>query len=179
MYNQEVIFTKEDCNRIIDMNDGFTQSKLYYADGGNIKFTMNKRSSYQSSTKTTDEIRNLLLPKLSKHRVISLPNNFNILRYEKGQEFKKHRDVGLNEYTNKRYKTLIIQLSNFDDYEGGDLIVWDNDGVTETICNKDIGNMILLPSKLLHQAKPVTSGTRYVMTFSLTNEHFDIKNTLI
>ena len=45
--------------------------------------------------------------------------------------------------------------------------------------DKEIGNMILFPSKLLHQAKPVISGTRYVMTFFLTNEHFNIKNTLI
>jgi len=176
MYNQEVIFTKEECKRIIDMNSGFTQSKLASADGG---YNSSERSSYDSVTKTTDEIRNLLLPKLSKYGVIELSNYFNILRYEKGQEFKKHRDIGLNKHTNKRYRTLIIQLSNFDDYEGGDLIVWDNNEQIKTVCNKEIGNMILFPSKLLHQAKPVISGTRYVMTFFLTNEHFNIKNTLI
>jgi PKHD-type hydroxylase len=95
------------------------------------------------------------------------------------KEFKKHKDIGNDEFTNKRYRTLIIQLSNFDDYDGGDLIIWDENEVTETICSKEIGNMILFPSKLSHQAKPVTSGTRYVMTFFLTNEHFNLKNTLI
>ena len=78
MYNQEVIFTKEECKRIIDMNSGFTQSKLASADDG---YKSSERSSYDSVTKTTDEIRNLLLPKLFKYGVIELSNYFNILRY--------------------------------------------------------------------------------------------------
>ena len=175
MCNQEIILSKEECKHIIDMNSGFTRSKLAGAKDG---YDSSARSSYDCLTKTTDEIRALLLPKLSKYGVIGLSDYFNILRYEKGQEFKKHRDIGLNQNTNKRYKTLIIQLSNFDDYEGGDLIVWSNDEVTETVCDKKIGNMILFPSKSLHQAKPVVSGTRYVMTFFLTNKHFNIRKTL-
>jgi hypothetical protein len=76
MYNQQVIFTREECNRIIDMNKGFIQSQLYDSWGGGASldrtktFISNKkRSSYDSLTKTTDEVRNLLLPKLSKYGV--------------------------------------------------------------------------------------------------------------
>jgi hypothetical protein len=176
MFNQEILFTKEECRDIINMNNGFTRSKVLSVYGYNLS---SRRTGYYSLVETTDEIKNLLLPKLSKYGVIGLATNFTILRYEKGQEFKKHRDSGVHENIKKRYKTLIIQLSNFDDYDGGELVVWDNNDETETICDKDIGNMILFPSKLLHQAKPVTSGTRYAMTFFLTDDHFNIKNTLI
>jgi|TARA_R100000231_G_C5293119_1_gene155198 hypothetical protein len=175
MFNQEIILTKNECKSIIEMNNGFTQSKLGAAKGG---YDSSIRSSYDSIIETNDTIRNLLLPKLSKYGVVGLSDYFTILKYEIGHEFKKHRDIGLNETTNKRYKTLIIQLSNFDDYVGGDLIVWDTNGKNETRCDKSIGNMILFPSKLLHQATPVITGTRYVITFFLTKEHFNIRKTL-
>ena len=176
MFNQEVILTSDECQSIIDMNRGFSRSGVASLHN---TYENSYRTSSESLTKTTDGIRLLLLPKLSKYNIISLPNYFNILKYDIGQEFKKHRDIGNGiKDSNKRYKTLIIQLSNFDDYEGGDLIVWSNDEVTKTVCDKKIGNMILFPSKSLHQAKPVVSGTRYVMIFFLTNNHFNIRKTL-
>ena len=135
MFNQEIILTKNECKSIIEMNNGFTQSKLGAAKGG---YDSSIRSSYDSIIETNDTIRNLLLPKLSKYGVVSLSDYFTILKYEIGHEFKKHRDIGLNETTNKRYKTLIIQLSNFDDYVGGDLIVWDTNGKNETRCDKSL-----------------------------------------
>ena len=52
-----------------------------------------------------DVVLSILLPKLSKYGVSDLPNSFNLLKYEAGQEFKKHKDVGAHTHTNKRYKT--------------------------------------------------------------------------
>lgn len=172
MFNQEIILTSEECQSIIDMNNGFSPSKVIYNDAKGK--TSNYRTSYDCWIRTSDTIRDLLLPKLSKYNITSLPPHFNILKYEIGQEFKKHRDSGLNEQTTKRIKTLIIQLS--DNYKGGELVIWDDDKI---ICDTTIGNMILFPSKLLHQAKPVLEGIRYSMVYFLKPEHFNITKSII
>ena len=50
--------------------------------------------------------------------------HYKLVRYQKGDVFKKHRDNG--EGYNDRYKTLVIQLSNSEDYKGGDLLIYNN-----------------------------------------------------
>ena len=173
MINQEIILTSDECQSIIDMNTGFSPSKVMYNDAKGR--TGNYRTSYDSYTETSDTIKDLLLPKLSKYNITSLPSHFSILRYKVGQEFKKHRDQGgLYESTSERYKTLIIQLS--DNYKGGEFIIWDDD---EVICDTTIGNMILFSAKLLHQAKPVLEGVRYSMVYFLKMNNFNINKSII
>ena len=172
MFNQEVILTSDECQSIIDMNRGFSRSGVASLHN---TYENSYRTSSESLTKTTDGIRLLLLPKLSKYNIISLPNYFNILKYDIGQEFKKHKDVGAHTHTNKRYKTLIIQLS--ENYKGGELVVWDGDD--EIICDTTIGNMILFPSELYHQAKVLEEGVRYVMVFFLKRKHLGIRKSII
>ena len=171
MFNQEIILTPEECDSIIRMNNGFKRSGVASLHN---TYENSYRTSSESPTKTTDGIRLLLLPKLSKYNIISLPNYFNILKYDIGQEFKKHKDIGLNSSTNQRYKTLIIQLS--DNYKGGEFIVFDDE---EIVCDTTIGNMILFPSKLFHQAKPVLEGVRYSMVYFLKKHNFKIKESII
>ena len=171
MFNQEIILTPEECQSIIDMNRGFSRSGVASLHN---TYENSYRTSSESPTKTTDGMRLLLLPKLSKYNIISLPNYFNILKYDIGQEFKKHKDIGLNSSTNQRYKTLIIQLS--DNYKGGEFIVFDDE---EIVCDTTIGNMILFPSKLFHQAKPVLEGVRYSMVYFLKKHNFKIKESII
>jgi len=171
MFNQEIILTPEECDSIIRMNNGFKRSGVASLHN---TYENSYRTSSESPTKTTDGMRLLLLPKLSKYNIISLPNYFNILKYDIGQEFKKHKDIGLNSSTNQRYKTLIIQLS--DNYKGGEFIVFDDE---EIVCDTTIGNMILFPSKLFHQAKPVLEGVRYSMVYFLKKHNFKIKESII
>ena len=53
MCNQEIILSKEECKHIIDMNSGFTRSKL----AGAKMDMIHQLFTYDSLTKTTDEIR--------------------------------------------------------------------------------------------------------------------------
>ena len=172
MFNQEVILTPKECKSIIDMNTGFTQSKVVRNEK---EYVSEIRTSSESKVDTSEEVKSMLLPKLSKYGVSDLPKTFNLLKYEVGQQFKKHKDVGSHIHTIKRYKTLIIQLS--ENYKGGELIVWDGDD--EIICDTTAGNMILFPSELFHQAKVITDGIRYVMVFFLERKHLGITKTLM
>lgn len=172
MFNQEIILTKNECKSIIEMNNGFTQSKL---GTDRVGYVSNIRTSTESKVYTSREVKSILLPKLLKYGVTNLPNKFSILKYEIGQEFKKHRDVGGSPGIDKRYKTLIIQLS--ENYKGGELVIWDNDD--EVVCDTTIGNMILFPSNLYHQAKVLEEGIRYVMVFFLKRKNFGIRKSII
>ena len=176
MLNQEIILTPEECQYIIDSNTGFKRSTLV-AYGHSIQASQ-YRTSQDSYIDTTDEINNLLLPKLLKYNISNLPKVGTLLKYEVGQEFRLHRDSGRAPGNNikARYKTLSIQLC--DTYTGGDFVVWE-DKNTQTICDKNIGNMILFPATWLHQAKPVLEGTRYSLVYFLTTANFNNINKSI
>ena len=104
-------------------------------------------------------------------------NIASILKYTKGGKFKRHQDRG-SKGTEWRYRTILIQLSNEDEYEGGDLSVWDTNN-KETKISKQKGNAVMFDSRLYHQVHPLISGTRYVLVMWLPHESFEIKKTVL
>jgi PKHD-type hydroxylase len=79
-------------------------------------------------------------------------------------EYKKHHDVfWINNDKYHRKLTCVIQLSDPNDYEGGDFELFDLTGGQYP--NKEElrqqGTAIFIPSFTPHQAHPVTKGTRY------------------
>ena len=100
-----------------------------------------------------------------------------ILKYTKGGKFKRHQDRG-SKGTARRYRTILIQLSNEDEYEGGGLSVWDTSN-NETKISKQRGNAVMFDSRLYHQVHPLISGTRYVLVMWLPHESFEIKKTVL
>ena len=68
----------------------------------------------------------------------------------------KHVDHGKNFY--KRKISVVIQLSDPDSYEGGDLLTHTADSAT--VMPRGLGTTILFPSWMLHEVTPVTKGIR-------------------
>jgi PKHD-type hydroxylase len=79
-------------------------------------------------------------------------------RYEApGQHYDWHCDSGMK--TGRRKLSLTVQLSDPDDYEGGDLeLSW---GPEPLKAKRDLSMMTVFPSWTLHRVTPVTKGTRY------------------
>lgn len=77
-------------------------------------------------------------------------------------EYKEHHDVfWLNgDPLYHRKLSCIIQLSDPNDYEGGDFQITDC-GTPLDKETKQQGSIIYFPSMLRHKANPVTRGTRY------------------
>lgn len=78
-------------------------------------------------------------------------------------EYKKHKDVFWinNEPEYHRKLSLVIQLSDPTDYDGGDLVLdteQDSPNAEELRCQ---GTIIFFPSFLHHQVTKVTRGKRY------------------
>ena len=71
-------------------------------------------------------------------------------------KYGKHVDRGIN--TPVRKLSISIQLTNPEEYEGGELYLYDED--KGTLMEKAQGTLILFPSYVLHEVMPVTKGER-------------------
>ena len=77
-------------------------------------------------------------------------------------EYKKHQDVFyINGSERHRKLSAVIQLSDPNDYEGGDLQFFDCLYYPDAADIRQQGTVIFFPSFIYHQANPVTSGIRY------------------
>ena len=78
-------------------------------------------------------------------------------------EYKKHHDVfWLNSDKNYHRKlSAVIQLSDPNDYDGGDLVLYPQQESPSSFEIKTQGSVILFPSFIEHQANKVTRGKRY------------------
>ena len=71
-----------------------------------------------------------------------------------------------------RKLSVTVQLSNGDDYEGGDFQLRDGtgEGLDNSIYNR--GSILVFPSFLLHRVTPVTSGTRKTLVAWFEGKRF-------
>ena len=76
--------------------------------------------------------------------------------------FAWHSDIGGGPASGKRKLTLVLQLSDADTYEGGDLQIMP--GAQVLTANRAQGAVSVFPSFTLHQVIPVKRGIRYSMT---------------
>jgi PKHD-type hydroxylase len=83
-------------------------------------------------------------------------------------KFQKHVDRYLNGEVRKL--SISIQLSNFDEYEGGELITYE-DGLGRK-ANKQQGNLIMFPSFILHEVTPITKGERNSLVIWVSGKPF-------
>ena len=103
------------------------------------------------------EIYNILDPiwSIYKHE-LQFIEPYEIKSYVEGDLFSYHNDTYLNlDEQVARKLNLIIQLSDENEYEGGDLLI------NEYECSRKKGTAIIFPSNLYHCVTMITKGTRY------------------
>lgn len=79
-------------------------------------------------------------------------------RENEGGEYKWHQDMGAHPL-NYRKISIVVQLSDPSEYEGGELQIMKDSRDPITLPNKK-GSVILFPSYMLHRVTPVTKGVR-------------------
>lgn len=84
--------------------------------------------------------------------------------YREGMFYKPHIDINPNtgHPAHRRKLTVIVQLSDESDYEGGELLVYNSD-LNPVTLTKSKGSVLVFNSSLIHEVKPILSGTRYVL----------------
>jgi PKHD-type hydroxylase len=87
-----------------------------------------------------------------------------VARYgaERKGHFDWHSDIGEGVIARQRKLTMVAQLSEPRDYEGGALEVWPSNAILAA--PRDRGTLTFFPSYLLHRVTPVTAGERFSLT---------------
>ena len=87
-----------------------------------------------------------------------------VARYgaEREAHFDWHSDIGAGNWAAKRKLTIVVQLSDPADYQGGSLQLRPDSNITDAPRTR--GTAIIFPSFVLHRVTPVTTGTRWSLT---------------
>ena len=166
-------FSKEECEKIIniaknkDLITGKTKGEtdvrdskiswLYPVDGMDWVFR-----------RVTDITLNLN-NRFFNFDLFGLNEGFQFTNYQAPSgKYGKHVDRAINGPVRKL--SISIQLTNPEEYEGGELYLYDND--KGTLMDKTQGTLILFPSYVLHEVMPVTKGERNSLVTWITGKQF-------
>jgi PKHD-type hydroxylase len=95
---------------------------------------------------------------------------------EDGGHLTWHMDIGAG-HVNNRKLAMTVQLSDPDEYEGGDFQIWmggEGDTDTESIVtlSREKGDILIFPTYLMHRVTPITKGQRKALVFWTGGEPF-------
>ena len=163
MISQQVLFTPEECDKLISYGKDFRTVGIYKQPETTITMIDEHQELYE-----------MLNSKFVSNTIKKFPLYFKLLRYHEGVYFNLHKD---SDGKDDRRKTIIVQLSDPEDYEGGVLIL---KGLNESIeADRTRGNVIIYPATTFHQVSKVTSGIRYVLVTWLESQHLNLTKTII
>jgi len=173
-FRRELMFTKEECQRIIEYSNGaYPASGRIGLKDGNVGVDKSIRNVETFAIPNTKE--NLwLFEKIAKavmianneyfdFEIMGINSELQLLKYESTENlahYNWHSDSG-TQATSTRKISVSVQLSEPDDYEGGELQV--NNYGTIITASKELGSVHLFPSYSVHRVTPVTKGIRYAL----------------
>ncbi len=157
---QKILFNKNECEFILG---GITNSIA------GTTYTLDNRN-YKEWLITEPIILNLILSKIKIFGVNNIKEG-RILKYEIGGLFDTHVDT--YDKHPHRYKTVIIQLSDGNTYEGGELMIGNE------LINKEIGNTVIFSGLIPHSMSVVKNGFRYSFVIWLERNDVGIHKEII
>ena len=86
-----------------------------------------------------------------------------------GGHYDWHLDIGPGSISHRKI-SIVIQLSDPDDYVGGDLEIMN--ASEKTVIPRGKGNVVIFPSFLLHRVVPLTSGKRKSLVLWVGGGHY-------
>ena len=89
--------------------------------------------------------------------ILGFHYNLQLAKYGVGDFFNWHLDFGVGPISNRKL-SISVQLSDPDEYEGGELQFMINDKFITA--PKEKGTAIVFPSFMMHRVTPITAGTR-------------------
>lgn len=174
---KEVIFTPEDCEYVktyykIENSTELSQSLNTFIND-KTPLSISRRGSSKYCTVSDKILLNFILNKVKKLGITNISSNaVTIAKYSVGDYFDKH--VDFYKYgKGSNFKTLVIQLSDSNQYQGGDLVVKD------TYQSRVLGSFSLFNSSDVHEVTKITQGERYSLTVFLRYQDFSFSSNLI
>ena len=163
----ESAFSPHLCQQIIDLGKSFPQEGGQTFGGADGELSPIRSSTIRGidyldprSKWLVDELGRMAIEannKLFQLDLYGFTEKLQFTEYEgQGSHYDWHPDIGPN--MTKRKISMVVQLSDEKDYEGGELLI--NTGQL-LVPSKKQGSVILFPSFLMHKVEPLRSGNRY------------------
>jgi PKHD-type hydroxylase len=139
-----------------NLNEEVRKSKVRFIHKENKKFSFLFDEMWKLAIKANDEWFGIHISKLDFVQLAEYDSSY-------GGEYKTHHDVFWmnNDPYYHRKITAIIQLTDPNEYEGGDVEIVDCGEKPNSFDIRNQGTVLFIPSLLTHKANKVTKGTRY------------------
>lgn len=164
----ENVFTKLECNNIINSDGNFYPSNIYKFNVSSEQFLDKNDSNSETKSIILTEENYWIYERLSLitekanrgffNFIIDNINQVDLLKYKEGKSFIEHTDI-FNYSVSSRKLTLLTFLSDESNYSGGNLVLPYN----KEILTKKQGSIVVFPSYISYKVSPVTLGERYSM----------------
>ena len=102
----------------------------------------------------------------------SVMDNIQYTEYHasEGGHYNWHQDIGSG-WLSRRKVSITVQLSDTDDYTGGDLEYWQG-GTNIIKAPKGAGSVFIFPSYMMHRVTKLESGVRKSFVLWVGGEHY-------
>ena len=158
-------FSKEECKQIIEISRQVPDHEAVTGDGLGARSYSRRKSKVREvypdpSTDWVFQKLETALIQLNtqqyRFEVAGFYEGAQIYEYPVGGNLDWHMDIAKG-YMSNRKLSMSVQLSEPDDYDGGNLEFMDFDETAP----RGIGDLIVFPSYLMHRVSEITRGTRY------------------
>lgn len=168
-------FTKEECQLIIDIGNSYSVKPATVMNNSHSDIRKSEIMWLYPNEDTKWMFERLafivanLNERFFKFDIFGATEGFQFTRYcaPEGM-YGRHIDSSYN--TPVRKLSFTLQLSDPQDYEGGDLCLYH--AKEPTVVDRTQGYVALFPSYTLHEVTPVTKGTRYSLVSWITGKPF-------
>lgn len=170
-------FTDEQLKRICEIGDSLELSSAAVANGmvdNNIRMTKTGWMELNNETMfiydTLGFIARQLNGQFFDFDLFGFAEDLQYTVYnDNGDKYNWHLDRGISTSAPRKL-SLVLQLSDPSEYEGGDLELYI--GPEPVVVTKQRGSVAAFPSFVLHRVTPVTKGTRKTLVVWLSGPRF-------
>lgn len=136
-------------------NEGYRKSNVHFIQRQHKQFEWLFDAMWKIALECNDQWFGFHLSKLDFIQLAEYDSEYE-------GEYKKHHDVfWINNSNYHRKLTAVIQLSDTNDYDGGDLRLYNQNETIDAETIRKQGTVVFFPSFIEHQAEKVTRGKRY------------------
>jgi predicted 2-oxoglutarate/Fe(II)-dependent dioxygenase YbiX len=174
MFYQEVLFTEEECKKIVDLTKELPKingKNKYGNNNSEVSFDEYKIEDTNENSWFMNKIKAFIEKKL-KIKINFINNDVHILSYGINDGFSKHIDYDPNGDEPRVY-TVGLLLNN--EFEGGNLLIYD---IEKIILNKVIGNCYIFDTTTPHEVEKIINGKRYAIILHIKNSEIQKNNLL-
>lgn len=175
------IFDEKQCNEIIKIGRSFLfqESNTFGGKEGFNDIRKSKNSWIPPCDLTIwmyQAIQNALF-EVNKYYEYDLHSIENLQFTEYNEDYNGYYDMHIDRFESEispnthRKLSFSIQLTDENDYSGGDLLIYDH-GRNPLHAVKNRGTINFFPSFVLHEVTPVTRGTRYSLVSWVSGPKF-------